>query len=59
MEVEFSGDQDDDPPDRCEADEPAITAFASLEQAVDGLQKAIGLARLSPGHDAHLLWELR
>ena len=52
MELEFSGDQEDDGLDGCETREPARTALGCLEQAVDGLQKSMGLARLGLGHDA-------
>ena len=52
MEVDFSGDQEDDRLDRSEAGESTRTAFGGLEQSVDGLQKPIGLARLCPGYDA-------
>jgi hypothetical protein len=48
-EVEFSCDQEDDGLDRGDACEAAGAAFGGLEQAVDGLQETIGLARLSPG----------
>ena len=46
MEVEFSGDQEDDRPDCCQACEPASAALGGLKQSVDGFQKSIGLARL-------------
>lgn len=55
MEVEFAGDQEDDRPDRCEAGEPARTTLGCLEQSVDGLQKSIGLACLSPSPSHYAL----
>lgn len=47
MEVEFSSDQEDDRLDGCQADESARAALCGLEQAVDGLQKAVGLTAAS------------
>ena len=52
MEVEFSGNQEDDCPDCRKAGEATCTALGCLEQPVDGFQKSIGLARLRPSHDA-------
>jgi hypothetical protein len=43
VEVEFSGNQEDDCLDRTETGESTRTAFGGLEQSVDGLQKPIGL----------------
>ena len=50
--VEFAGDQEDHGLDGGQAGEASGAAFGGLEQAVDSLQKAIGLAGLRPGHDA-------
>lgn len=52
LEVEISGDHEDYRFDGIEASEAASTTLGRLEQAVNGLQKPIGLARLSPGDDA-------
>ncbi len=49
MEVELTGDQEDDGLDGGQTGESASTALGSLEQAVDGFEKAVGLPRLSPG----------
>ena len=45
MEVEISCDQEDDRLDRIDAREATRTALGGLEQAVDGFQKPVGLAR--------------
>ena len=52
VEVEFADDQEDDRFDRGQARETASAALGGLEQAVDGLQESIGLARLRPSDDA-------
>ena len=52
LEVQTSGDQKDDRPDRGNASEATCTPLGGLEQTVDGLQEAVGLARLRPCHDA-------
>jgi hypothetical protein len=51
-EVEFSGNQKKHGAHGCKAKETACLAFCSLKQAVDGLDKAIGLTCMSPGDDA-------
>ena len=48
LEVETTGDQEDDRPDRGNASETACTSLGGLEQTVDGLQEAVGLAGLEP-----------
>jgi hypothetical protein len=48
-EVQFAGDLDDDGIDGGEAAEAAGATLGDLEQAVDGLQKAVGLSCRSPG----------
>ena len=50
-EVEPSGDEEDHGFHRLEASVSTRLAFGGLEQAVDGLDKAIGLAGLGPGDD--------
>ena len=52
MEVKLTGDQEDDCLDSGQTGESARTALGGLEQAVDGLQEAVGLAGLRPSHDA-------
>jgi hypothetical protein len=47
-EVEFSGDQKEHGAHGRKAHEAAGLAFGRLEQAVDGFDKPIGLARLRP-----------
>ena len=39
LEVEVTGDQEDDGPDRGNAREAACTPLGGLEQAIDGLQE--------------------
>lgn len=51
-EVEFAGDQEDDGLDGGQSREAACAALGGLEQAIDGFQKAVSLARLRPGDDA-------
>jgi len=51
LEVEFSGDQEDNRPDSGERCEATSTAFGCLEQAVDSFQESIGLACLCPRRD--------
>jgi hypothetical protein len=50
-EVEPSGDEEDHGFHRLEAGVSTRLAFGGLEQAVDGFDKAIGLAGLGPGDD--------
>ena len=50
-EVEFACDQEEDGSHGVKADEAARLAFGSLKQAVDGLDKAIGLTGLGSGDD--------
>jgi hypothetical protein len=52
VEVELAGDQEDDCLDGGQAHEAASATLGGLEQAVDGFQEAVGLARLSPRDDA-------
>lgn len=52
MEVEFAGDQEDDSLDGGESSEAASASLCGLEQAVNGFEKAVGLAGLRPGDDA-------
>ncbi|OTP78522.1 hypothetical protein PAMC26510_07400 [Caballeronia sordidicola] len=54
-EVEFSGDQEQDRTHGFEANVSVCFAFGGLKQAVDSLDEAVGLARLSPGNNAALL----
>lgn len=49
-EVEFAGDHEDDGTDGGEASEAAGATLGGLEEAVDGLQKAVGLSCLGPCH---------
>lgn len=49
LEVETAGYQEDDRHDGGDASEAACTPLGGLEQTVDGLQEAVGLARLRPG----------
>ncbi len=51
-EVELAGVQEDHGADGGQAREAASAAFGGLEQTVDGFEKAVGLARGGPGHDA-------
>lgn len=51
-EVEFSGDEEDDGTVGSEATVSASLTLGGLEQLVDGLQEAVGLARGDPGEDA-------
>ena len=51
-EIEFAGEQEDDGADGGEAAIATRLALSCLEQAVDGFEEAVGLARLSPGNDA-------
>lgn len=51
-EVELSGDEEQDSAHGFEASVSSCLAFGGLKQAVDGLDKTIGLTRLSPGNDA-------
>ena len=53
MEVELAGDQEDDRLDGGQAGESARAALGGLEQAVDGLQEAVGLAGLRPKPRCH------
>ena len=48
MEVKLTGDQEDDYLDGGQTGESASTALGSLEQAVDGFEESVGLARLRP-----------
>ena len=52
MEVQATGDQKDHCPDGLDACKATSTTLGSLEQAVDGFQKSVGLSRLRPGHYA-------
>ena len=52
MEVEFSGNQEDDRADRRDARKSPCPALGCLEQTVDGFEESVGLAGLRPGHDA-------
>src|SRR5476651_855196 len=51
-EVEFSGDEEQDRTHGFEASVSACFAFGGLKQAVDSLDAAVGLARLSSGNNA-------
>ena len=51
-EVEFSRDEEQDRTHGFEASVSACFAFGGLKQAVDSLDEAVGLARLSPGNNA-------
>jgi hypothetical protein len=51
-EVEFSGDEEQDRTHGFEASVSACFPFGGLKQAVDSLDEAVGLARLSPGNNA-------
>ena len=42
LEVQLTGDQEDDGPDGGQASEAASATLGGLEQAVDGLQESIG-----------------
>ena len=52
VEVEISSDQEDDSLDGGDLSETASATLGGLEQAVEGFQKSIGLARLRPCDDA-------
>jgi len=51
-EIQFAGDHEDGGTDVSEAPEASGATLSGLEQAVDGLQKAVGLLCLGPGYDA-------
>lgn len=52
VEIQFSGDQEDDGLDGGEANEAAGASFGCLKQAIEGFEEAVGLAGLRPSHDA-------
>src|SRR5438045_7714739 len=51
-EVELAGDQEDDSLDGGQPGEAPGTALGGLEQSIESLQEAVGLAGLRPGHYA-------
>ena len=51
-EVELAGDEKDDGANGREAAVAARLALGGLEQAVEGFEETVGLARLRPGDDA-------
>ena len=51
-EIEFSCDQEEDGSHVVKADHAARLAFGGWKQAIDGLDKAIGLTSSSPADDA-------
>lgn len=51
MEIQFSSDQDNHGAHGCESCLTLRLAFGRLEQSVEGFEKAIGLAGLSPRPD--------
>lgn len=52
-EVQFAGDREDDCTDGGKAPEAAGATLSGLGQAVDSLQKAVGLSCLGPGTSGH------
>lgn len=52
MEIEFSGNQEDDGLDGGEANEAAGASFSRLKQTIEGFEEAVGLAGLRPSDDA-------
>ena len=48
MEVEFSGDQEDDGLDGGEANVAAGVLFGSLKQPIEGFEEAVGLTGSAP-----------
>ena len=52
MEVELAGDQEDHGLDRVDASEASGATLGGLEQAIESVEEAIGLAGVRPGHDA-------
>src|SRR3989338_7199477 len=52
VEVEFSGDQEDDCLDGGESNEAAGASFGGLKQAIEGFEETVGLAGLRPSYDA-------
>lgn len=52
LKVQLAGNQEDHSLDSRQTREAASATLGALAQAIDGLQKAVGLARLRPGHDA-------
>src|SRR6218665_3124049 len=52
LKIQLAGDQEDHSVDSRQTREAASATLGRLEQAIDGLQKAVGLSRLRPRRDA-------